>query len=71
MSKNSLESYDIVNCFAKNNPNRPIAITHYPDGTIVPDCEFLRCMFFTRCKLSENTFVKKYLDTTDAIKRGY
>lgn len=71
MAVESTQSGDIVNCFATNTPNRAIIITHYPDGTIVPDCEFLRCIYFDRCKLAKNNFVQNYLDTTDARRRGY
>lgn len=65
------ESGDIVNCLATDEPNRAISITHYSDGTVVPNCEFLRCIFFDRCKLSENPFIKHYIETTDAKSRGF
>lgn len=64
-------SGDIVRCFENNDPHRCINLTHYPDGTVVADCTFLKCIFFDRCKLSENTSVKNYVETTEAKARGF
>lgn len=55
-------SGDIVFCHKTENPQRPILITHYDDGTLTADCSFLQCPFLDKCKLSRNSFVKQYLD---------
>jgi len=54
-------SGDIVYCLKTDNPNRPLVLTHYEDGTFDVDCLFQKCPFLEKCQLSKNPFVRDYL----------